>query len=135
MCYYIAIDPGQNTGWAEFDEDGSVAGFGKMQQDEFFDWFEKQEFKVLIIEIYRNRPGAINMWSKGETQQHIGVCKRIAAKKHARVYEQEPSPCLAIGLRFLGVFDQYKGKHVPDEISALAHGTYFLRKNKVGIYA
>lgn len=133
-AYYISIDPGQNTGWAKWDEEGKILAYGKMKQEEFFDWLEEQSFKAMIIEIYRNRPGATNAWSKGETQQHIGVCKRIANKKKARIFEQDPSPCLAIGLRFLGVHEMYcdaKGKlmHVPDEVSAMAHGEYYMRKH------
>lgn len=133
-AYYISVDPGQTTGWAKWNEEGEIVSYGKMKQEEFFNWFENQKFKWLIIEIYRNRPGATNAWSKGETQQHIGVCKRHAAKIHARVVEQDPSPCLAIGLRFLGVHEMYvdsKGKlqHVPDDISAMAHGEYYMRKH------
>lgn len=131
-AYYISVDPGLNTGWAKWNEDGEIMSYGKLKQEEFFNWFETQRFKWLIIEIYRNRPGATNAWSKGETQQHIGVCKRHANKIGARVVEQDPSPCLAIGLRFLGLHDMYQGKHVPDEISAMAHGEYYMRKHVRG---
>lgn len=130
--HYLAIDPGVTTGWAAFDKDGGFITFGEIKgEDNFLDWLEEQEFKEIILERYRSRPGAINAWSKGETQQHIGAIKRIAKKRGVTVNEQDPSPALAIGLRFIGMSETYKGKHVPDKISALAHGEYFLRKHRI----
>lgn len=132
---YLAVDPGGTTGWAKWDSEGNFLGFGEIKgANEFLDWLEQEKFDVLILEIYRNRPGdknKHNIWSTGPTQQTIGAIKRVAHKNKAVVVEQEASPCLAIGLRFLGLSNTYKGKHVPDKISAMAHGTYFLRKKGI----
>lgn len=127
---YLSIDPGKTTGWARFDEQGEPIAFGKITgPDKFLDWLEDQsDVSVYIIEEYRNRPGTkVNVWSTGPTQQHIGAIKRIAHKRNITIHMQEASQ-LSIGLRFIGMHRQYKGKHVPDDVSALAHGTYFLRK-------
>lgn len=130
--HYLAIDPGDNTGWAAWDEHGNLINCGTVRgQDAFLDWLEEQNPSEVILEAYRNRPGAVNAWDKGPTQQLIGAIKRILRKKSIPVHEQDPSPCLSIGLKFLGVSKQYEGKHVPDQISALAHGTYYLRKNRI----
>lgn len=134
---YLAIDPGKTTGYALFDSNGIVKFMGKIKgEDKFLDELESvvaaQQINVMIIETYRNRPGTTHSnWSKNETSQHIGAIKRIARKAGIKVVEQEPSPCLVIGLKFIGMSEQYKGKHVPDEVSALAHGTYYLRQHKV----
>ena len=134
---YIAVDPGETTGYALFNSDGAVTEKGKIRgEDPFLDKFEEiaatGTYKVLIIEAYRSRPGAINAWSKNKTSQTIGAVKRIARKAGMKIVEQEPNPGLVIGLKFLGVSHLYpKGKHVPDDISALAHGTYYLRQQKV----
>ncbi len=131
---YLAIDPGKTTGWAKFSEDGTVHSFGRIVgEDEFLDWLEEEsEVREIIVEQYRNRPGSkVNSWSTGPTQQHIGAITRIARKRKWIIHFQEPSPCLDIGLRFLGLSNAYKGKHVPDDVSALAHGTYFLRKKGI----
>jgi hypothetical protein len=132
---YLAIDPGKTTGWARFDSEGKLTAFGKIKgEDKFLDWLEEENgIEVAVIEQYRNRPGTqINTWSTGPTQQHIGAIRRVCRKRGWTVHFQEPSPCLDIGLRFLGLRDTYKGrdwqKHVPDDVAALAHGTYFLRK-------
>ena len=136
---YLAIDPGKTTGYALFDDRGVVKFMGKITgEDKFLDELESmvsaQQISVLIVEIYRNRPGKKNIhnnWSKNETSQHIGAIKRIARKAGIEVVEQEPSPALPIGLRFIGMHETYINKHVPDEVSALAHGTYYLRQKKI----
>lgn len=134
---YIAIDPGKTTGYALFDSSGIVTFTGKITgEDKFLDELETLvaagNIKVMIIEIYRNRPHMKhNNWSKNETSQIIGATKRIARKAGIKVVEQEPSPALAIGLKFLGISHVYAGKHVPDDVAALAHGTYYLRQQKV----
>lgn len=135
MLHFLAIDPGKRTGYACFDEEGKVTEFDMIEgEDRFLDWLELQNPKIIILEGYKNRGGFVNSFSDMPTSQHIGAIKRIARKKRIPIVEQQPSPCLTIGLRFLGLYNDYKGKHVPDKISALAHGTYYLRKNKIGVH-
>lgn len=138
---YLAIDPGKTPGYACFDKKGTPIDFGeKPSEDALLDWLESDEVNPdeIIVERYRNRPG-MNEWSTGEnTTQQIGAIKRVARKKRIPVIEQDPSPCLSMGLRFLGVYQEYYGshgkgkkKHVPDMVSALAHGTYYLRRKGI----
>ena len=136
--YYLAIDPGGTCGWAAFDEAGILIGMGKIKgHDEFLDWLEDQTPKEYIVERYRNRIGgrgaAVHAFSENNTSQVIGAIKRVAKKRGIIVNLQDPSPGLSFGLRFLGIYTKYYSgtkniKHVPDDISALAHGTYFLRR-------
>lgn len=130
---YLAIDPGQtNTGWASFNAEGEFLEWGIIKgQDKFLDWFEEQSPGFVIIERYRNRGGFVNSFSDMPTSKHIGAIERVCRKKKIPFTLQDPSPALAIGLRFLNLHTIYVGKHVPDNVSALAHGTYYLRKNKV----
>lgn len=110
---------------------------GKIKgEDRFLDQLEQlvdsYEIKVAIVEEYRNRPNMKhNLRSTNTTSQHIGAIKRILRKKKIEIVEQAASPCLVIGLKFLGVGHLYVNKHVPDDVSALAHGTYYLRKMKI----
>lgn len=130
---YLAIDPGsKNTGWAKWDEHGTILGAGVISgQDKFLDWLEdlvfQAEILTAIIEQYRNRGGAINNMSTMPTSQHIGAITRVLRKQRIPIEFQDPSPALSIGLRFLRVHAAYVGKHVPDNISATAHGEYWLR--------
>lgn len=130
--YYLAIDPGNNTGWASFKRNGEVLDFSVITgHDDFLDWLEEQfPFpQVIIIEDYRVRPqGNINTFSRVPTIQLIGAISRIARKKKSKVVLQ-PSSILPIGLKFIGA--KYDKAHVPDQISALAHGVYYLQKNNI----
>jgi hypothetical protein len=132
IAKYIAIDPGKTTGYAVFNASGFLIDMGKTTgEDKFLDWLEEQDCKIVIIEQYRNRGGFTNSFSDMPTSQHIGAISRIARKKKWVIVLQEPSPALVQGLRFIGMYTKYKGKHCPDDISALAHGTYYLRKNRI----
>jgi hypothetical protein len=128
----LAIDPGGNTGLALFDATGNLISMRAIKgHDKALDWIEEQEgIAVYVIEQYRNRPNAkANLWSVNNTSQLIGAISRVARKRKIKVVMQEPSPALSIGLKFLGMHNTYKGQHVPDEVSALAHGEYYIRKN------
>lgn len=133
---YLAIDPGEKrTGWCGFDATGKRVGMGVIVgQDKFLDALEdlpKEELKEVVIEQYKNRGGAINFMSTMPTSQHIGAITRILRKAGVEYVFQDPNPGLAIGLRFLRLYNAYKGKHVPDEVSAWAHGTYRLKSTGV----
>lgn len=126
--YYLAIDPGETTGWAAFDADGSIIDMGKIKgPDTFLDWLEEQNPTECILEIYRNRPGFVNEWSKGETQQLIGAIKRTLRKKgltSKQIHEKEPRD-LPIACKMAGI-PYSKTTHLPDDQSAFAHGVHYL---------
>ena len=135
---YLAIDPGEKrTGWARFGADGETTGFGGIEGiDEFMDWLEDQPRpKVLILENYRINPSISHAFSKVRTVEVIGLVKRYCRKNEVELVEQRNTD-LPIGLRYLGMYEVYyrgrkKIKHVDDEISALAHGEFYLVKNGV----
>lgn len=136
--HYLAIDPGQkNTGWASYNEIGETEGVGIFNDpDKFLDWLEEQNPKVVICENYKINPGVGHVWSSVPTLQIIGAIKRIVKKQGAQLVLQD-NTALGVGLRYLGMHQVYRPvqgkprKHVPDDLSALAHGEYFLVKNKI----
>lgn len=136
---FLAIDPGQSsTGWAKFDDEGKPLGVGKVKGDinEFADWLESQEIPdTIIFENYRVNPAISHAFSKVRTVEVIGLIKRYAHVHRINLVEQR-NVVLPIGLRYLGMYGvYYKGnkriKHVDDEVSALAHGTYYLIKSGI----
>lgn len=135
---YLVIDPGEKrTGWAKFDENGETIGFGAILGiDNFMDWLEDQEKPgELIFENYRVNPGISHAWSKVKTIELIGLIRRYCTKNSIKYTEQRNTD-LSIGLRYLGMYEVYfrgrkRIKHVDDEISALAHGVYYLVKNNI----
>ena len=141
--YYVAIDPGNRTGWATADCEGRVTGNSAIKGTEaFLDWFEELQPspEVVIVESYEIRQQHFNhQGSRVPTIQHIGAIKSIAKRTHGVGVKEQRSINLPFGLRYLGLYGSYynpttqrkKDKHIPDEVSALAHLTYYLRKNKV----
>ena len=135
---YLAIDPGSRcTGWARFSEVGEATGFGHIDGiDEFLDWLEDQpKPKVVILEEYRVNPSISHAFSKVRTIEVIGGVKRYCRKNNITLVEQR-NTVLPIGLRYIGMYEVYyrgrkKIQHVDDEIAALAHGEYYLVKNKI----
>lgn len=135
---YLAIDPGEKrTGWARFDQNGETIGLGHVDGiDEFLDWLEDQPApKVLIMEEWRNNPGVPQAFSRVRTVECIGGVKRFCRKNGIELVLQR-NTVLPIGLRYIGMYQVYysgkkKIKHVDDEISALAHGTYYLVSKKI----
>lgn len=135
---FLAIDPGTHqVGWAGFDSSGETIGFGVIKgEDAFLDWLEEQPRpRVIIIEGYFINPYKHKTWSKAGTSEVIGAIKRYARKHGIEIVEQRNTD-LPTGLRFIGMYgvyykDRKNIKHVDDEISALAHGTVYLVRNKI----
>lgn len=133
---YLAIDPGEKrTGWASFDEEGTETGMGTITggPDGFMDWIEglTDPPKEIIFEGYAVNPTINHGFSKVITVQLIGMIKRYAKNRNIPCHEQR-NTVLPIGLRYIGMYGVYNPpgkpkKHVDDQVSALAHGVYFLQ--------
>lgn len=138
-AHYLTIDPGEkNVGWASFNIDGKTLGFGIIKgMDEFMDWLEDgPEPKEIVFEGYRLLPGRNRNFSKVRTIELIGLIKRYCHKRPDIKLTEQRNTDLGIGLRYIGMYSTYyQGrkniKHVDDGISALAHGEYYLVKNKI----
>lgn len=135
--FYLSIDPGEKTtGWASFNKKGEEIQFGKITggPDAFMDWLESlvPQPREIIYENYRISPTISHGFSKVVTAQLIGMIKRHATKYRIKIHEQ-PNTVLKIGLKYVGFYGTYydskgkKIKHVDDQISAYAHGVYFLQ--------
>lgn len=137
---YLAIDPGEKrTGWASFNEAGEETGLGTILggPDGFMDWIEglPDPPQEIIFEGYAVNPTINHGFSKVVTVQLIGMIKRYAKQRKIPIHEQR-NTVLSIGLRYIGMYAVYNPpgkskKHVDDQISALAHGVYYLQKNGI----
>lgn len=139
--HYLSIDPGEKiTGWAAFDSKGQEIEFGKITggPESFMDWLESlvPGPAEIIYENYRVSPTINHGFSKVVTIQLIGMIKRYAHTRKILLHEQ-PNTVLKIGLKYAGFYLLYydaagkKKKHVDDEISAYAHGVYYLQKKGI----
>lgn len=142
--HYLSIDPGEKiSGWAAFRENGTDIIFGEVRggPDAFMDWLEGLDPapKEIIFEEYRINPAIGHGFSEAVTIQVIGMIKRYA-KKAEIPWHAQSNQFLNIGLRQVGMYDVYyervrgkerRKKHVDDQISAYAHGVYYLVKKGI----
>lgn len=132
--HYFACDPGNTSGVAIFNSDGSLMSMGQYAKDAFMDYlrdYPEPYPKVVIIEEYRIFPNkaSTHAYSKVDTIQIIGMVKSAAHKWGAEVIEQalQAKP---LGYKFAGMKPpkDHSKSHGPD---AVAHGYYYLVKQGV----
>ncbi len=136
---FIAIDPGNTTGWARFRETDfnsvhkhwTIDEFGRVDKDDVWEWIEDTGPDLYVVENYRIRPAAIqgnysHQWSSGETLRIIGAIDSRARRIGSPVVLQEPA-IKPVGYGLAGI--KYKaGKKGTHEFDAIAHGVYYLVK-------
>jgi hypothetical protein len=135
----ISFDPGQSTGWSVLDTDERPAFtmFGITRTPrELFDIFNKFEGfpDVVVCEDYHINPAAMrrgwaHQWDKGLTLRAIGAIEHFAYWNNSKFVLQQSSQ-LKVGCGFIG-YKYVDKKHVPDNISAMAHGAFFCVKNDI----
>ena len=134
---YLAFDPGETTGYAEFDAHGNIADFGQLQKGiegvtEFIMAYDKP-LHTVIVESYMVRPDdhsvKANVGSKLETVQVIGCIRGWAYSKKAEIVMQQPQ------VKKIGELNSgYKptGSHSNSHyVDAINHGVYFLVKKGI----
>jgi hypothetical protein len=136
---YLAIDPGGTTGYAWFNSEGIPVENKEIKgHNNFMDWLDEEPVpKMIIYETYRNRPWEkANTWADNATSQLIGMILRYIHKHDIKVETSEPAN-LYMGLRYLNMYAKYakrpgsSRRHVPNALSALAHGVFVLQKLRI----
>lgn len=127
---YLAIDPGDTTGWAKFNDLGSVISFGQVKEAEFNQWLGEQcqlgTLKVIITEDYKNH-GWMNQqkWSRNKTSKKIGGVEAVAALYGITVILQ-PNTVKSIGYMWGGI-EPPSNHSISHQFDAYAHGVYYLQ--------
>ena len=129
MPKYLAIDPGESTGWATFNESGDVIGFGTAKgREAVYSKLAEVEAEVIIMEDYRLYPwkSKEQSWSPFETVRVIGAVEYHGYLHQARIVLQEPG-IKAIGYKWAGL-TKPKNHALSHETDAYVHGVYYLQK-------
>lgn len=135
MKYYLAFDPGSNTGWAKFNADGIQIQWGVLRgHDVLFEFLKNLcenhggEPEEIIYEDYRYNPEVKQGGKRPVAGIAIGYIEFYARSKNITIEKTNPKD-LPIGLKWAGIrWDKTKNKHLPDDFSAIAHGTFSLQK-------
>jgi RNase H-fold protein (predicted Holliday junction resolvase) len=131
---YLAIDPGgKRTGWAYFDGEGKLVSQGIVDTGEDFKDLAKMLRNMspttIVMEKFRLYPfkSQAQAWSALREVQVAGAVKMFAELNTTEIVEQ-PANILGIGFKFQG---KTKPAHPADDMSARAHGIYYLVTNNV----
>jgi hypothetical protein len=125
---YLAIDPGETTGWAAFDESGTIVAIGQFKQAEQNDWLDaniKPTLKAVITEDYTNHPGKQRNWTRNQTSKNIGSIETVCHLRRVPIFLQR-NTCKSIGYKYMGM-EPPSNHSISHQYDAAAHGTYWLR--------
>lgn len=135
---YVAFDPGETTGFAQFDPSGDLIRSGKIsvagKPERLY-----QELplaipgttRVVIIEDYElfAHKAAAQSWSKLETVRYIGAIQYHAHLLKAEVVFQKPN-VKPVAYMWAGI-EVPKQKIMTHETDAFVHGVYYLQKSGI----
>lgn len=132
MPKYLALDPGNSTGWATFNEKGDVVGFGTcVTRQEVYEKVADSEPELIIMEDYRLYPwkSKEQSWSPFETVRVIGAVEYYAYLHKCQMVLQEPS-IKSIGYKWAGLVKP-KNHALSHETDAYVHGVFYLQKQGI----
>jgi hypothetical protein len=128
VCY-IALDPGETTGWAKFDENGEVIKIGQFRQQDQNRWLADNitdTVKGVIVEDYMNYGHKQQKkWSRNQTSKNIGAIGLLCSMRNVPCYLQ-PANIKSIGYKWSGLGAAPSNHNISHQYDAVAHGVYFL---------
>lgn len=130
---YLALDPGLTTGWAEFDDLGSLMGFGQVKEKDLTDFLTDHlhsDLKEVICEDYRNHGWMQQKkWGRNETSKIIGKIELLAELKNVP-FVLQPNTVKSIGYMWGGITAP-SNHSISHQYDAYAHGCYRLQTTGV----
>jgi hypothetical protein len=128
-CHYLAIDPGKTTGWASFNEEGKLVDLG--QTRDIAEVLKKTIPKIIIVENFKLHPwqASKQSWSDFPASRVIGKIEFYCDMADTELIKQDAS-CKETGYKWGGIKKAkvHKDSH---QLDAVAHGVFYLIKNKI----
>ncbi len=134
-AYYLALDPGTHTGWATWDEQGTIITMGTTHSDdeliEFLDSLPST-IKVVIYEDFTlwEHKAVQQRGSKMPASKAIGIIKTFAKKWKAKIVSQSPN-IKSTAEKWTGVSTKRMAKAKTHVLDAFNHGEYHLIRNNI----
>lgn len=127
---YLALDPGETTGFATFDAQGNSLEIGEVFSDsELDDLLDRVKASVIIIEDWIQSPYITMGGSKQLTARTIGSVEAWARRNGAKVVLQ-PNTIKPIAYKWAGI-KKPKAKSLTHSADAFVHGVYYLQKTGI----
>jgi hypothetical protein len=137
---YIFVDPGKNTGWAEFNQEGNLTLQGTTHNfEEFVQWLmvhinSKTSLFItkVICEEFKLYPWKTKdqMWSEFETVQVIGAL-RADCIKFGVDFELVPARNKDMGFMYQGTKEPSHSNPLNHQMVATAHGVFWLQNKGI----
>jgi hypothetical protein len=131
---YLALDPGETTGWALFDAEGNILKYGQFTQDEQTEWLTDNitsSLTAVICEDYKNHPWMKQKgWSQNQTSKNIGAIELLCSMRKVPLHLQS-NTVKSIGYKYMGMDRAPSNHSISHQFDAAAHGTYWLRVNGI----
>jgi hypothetical protein len=126
--YAVSVDPGDNTGVAEWGIDGTMISNFELTHEEFVEWANDFDgtLSIVVCEDYVHRPNQRyeKKGSKMKASEGKGIARALAKRKGAKFVVQ-PSTVLRITALHSGKKIPSKS-HISDKDSAYLHGFRYL---------
>lgn len=130
---YLAIDPGDMSGWATFDDKGNVIAYGQYHlsdQTVMLDKLIIPTLKLCITEDYKNHPWKKQKnWTKNQTSKNIGKIELMCEMRGVKLVLQ-PNTVKSMGYMYLGTSPP-SNHSISHQFDAIAHGVYYLQQNGI----
>lgn len=140
---YFFIDPGEHTGWVEFDVEGNVKEMGTCNTpNEFYDFLANlnvRNFRVMGYEEFKLYPwkSQAQMWNEFYTSQVIGAYRYVHRQMVIPPFQlniklvSQPANVMTMGYTYAGMEPPKPSNPLRHQLSAFAHGVYWLQKNGI----
>jgi hypothetical protein len=127
---YLALDPGETTGYASFGVNGDSIDIGEVFSDaELDELLDMVKPTVVIIEDWVQSPYVTMGGNKQLTARTIGSVESWARRHNAKVVLQ-PNTIKSIGYKWAGI-PKPKTKSLSHRSDAYVHGVYYLQKQGI----
>lgn len=132
---YIALDPGETTGWAKFNEKGEPIAYGQVAQMDLAKWLDKnitrEEVIAVICEEYKNYGHKQQRkWSRNQTSKNEGAIEQVCDMRDIPFHLQ-PASIKPIGYKQAGLGAAPSNHSASHQFDAIVHGVYWLTKNGI----
>lgn len=131
---YLALDPGETTGWATFDHQGKPLAMGQFAQSEQTKQLTAlihSDLKAVIVEDYRNFGWKEQKkWSQNQTSKNIGAIEMLCELRGVP-YHLQPANIKKIGYMWAGLGAAPSNHKISHQYDAHVHGVYWLRTNGI----
>lgn len=131
---YLAIDPGDVSGFATFNDNGDLLDMGQVDEKEYYEWVRNiinDSLLHVIVEDYKvmAHKAKAHSWSRIPTIKKIGAVES-ACDLHGVKYTLQLNTVKPTGYAWGGI-QPASNHNISHQLDAYAHGVYFLQQNGI----